>query len=255
MIHEVSIWALFSQHLLQDNLRINLTVESLPAKLTYFMALALILIFLLTFTCLVGSSDLAVAVDVDVNGEYISATSKLSISATFSNLFNNDTLLLYWAAEKYEDDVFISFIEPNGQSHVTTYSGHSFYAVLESKNDVRAYPGSVTVGATFSDGEDFSYSFGPDPPAWSKGTLHPKVKYINQVSLSIGARFKSLAPSIDIWYEDGKDGSYQGSLKMGQETTTNTYVGHVFYFTEAGNKKNELARHVMRKEQVDLPLM
>jgi hypothetical protein len=216
-----------------------------------------LVLLLVCFLSLVFSSDL-LAVDVDVAGESVSSrqsqsnrdSSPVSVSATFSNLFPNETLLLYWEAEKYEDDVFISSIQPGEPSHVTTFTTHSFYAVLQSNKDTRAYPGSVTVGVTERGEEDFSYSFGPDPPAWSKGALHPRVKYINQVSQSIGARFKSLAPSIDIWYEDGKDGSYQGSLKLGQETTTNTYVGHVFYFTEAGNKKKELARHVMRKEQV-----
>ena len=38
-------------------------------------------------------------------------------------------------------------------------------------------------------------------------------------------------PSMDMWYEDGLGGSFQGTLTLGKESTTNTYEGHVFFFT------------------------
>jgi hypothetical protein len=37
---------------------------------------------------------------------------------------------------------------------------------------------------------------------------------------------------------------------MGKESTINTYEGHVFYFTEKGNKNKEFARYTMEKEHV-----
>ena len=43
-------------------------------------------------------------------------------------------------------------------------------------------------------------------------------------------------------FEDGSGGSAQGLLGVGKETTTNTYEGHVFFFTEQGNKAKEVAR-------------
>ena len=41
-----------------------------------------------------------------------------------------------------------------------------------------------------------------------------------------------------------------GHLKSGQETTTNTYVGHVFYFTLTSDKSVEVARFEMIDAQV-----
>jgi hypothetical protein len=81
---------------------------------------------------------------------------------------------------------------------------------------------------------------------------------------------RSLVPGrVDIWYDDGEGGTEQGHLSMGQvcstialdnvclvtvlrvqETTTNSYEGHTFFFTTAGNKSNEVARVTMVKDQV-----
>ena len=36
---------------------------------------------------------------------------------------------------------------------------------------------------------------------------------------------------MDMWYDDGMGGSFQGTLTLGKESTTNTYEGHVFFFT------------------------
>ncbi len=71
------------------------------------------------------------------------------------------------------------------------------------------------------------------------------------VSTSVGAKFKSLSSrALDIWWEDGRSGVAQGTLRPGRETTTNTYEGHVFYFTESGNKANEIARVYISSNQV-----
>lgn len=71
-----------------------------------------------------------------------------------------------------------------------------------------------------------------------------------------------------MWYEDGEGGSEQGHLSLGQvrafimkyhcqlfefemkETTTNTYEGHVFFFTEYDNRNKEVARFTMSPDQV-----
>jgi len=53
-----------------------------------------------------------------------------------------------------------------------------------------------------------------------------------------------------MWFEDFAGGSEQGHLNLGQETTTNTYEGHTFFFTEHGNRGKEVARFTMRSDQV-----
>lgn len=83
---------------------------------------------------------------------------------------------------------------------------------------------------------------------------NPKVRPLeraHQASSAMAAKFRSLSPKkIQIYYDDGRGGVEQGHLSLGQETTTNTYEGHVFFFTEYGNKKNELARYTMSPNQV-----
>jgi hypothetical protein len=67
----------------------------------------------------------------------------------------------------------------------------------------------------------------------------------------MAAKFRSLSPrKIEMWYDDGGAGTEQGHLKLGQETTTNTYAGHVFYFTVQGHKDQELARFTMNPDKV-----
>lgn len=41
-----------------------------------------------------------------------------------------------------------------------------------------------------------------------------------------------------------------GHLKPGQETTTNTYQGHVFFFTLSADRSVEVARYYIHPEQV-----
>jgi hypothetical protein len=53
-----------------------------------------------------------------------------------------------------------------------------------------------------------------------------------------------------MWFENGKGGLPTGHLGMGQETTTSTYEGHVFFFTVSGNKSEEVGRFKMEKNQV-----
>lgn len=84
---------------------------------------------------------------------------------------------------------------------------------------------------------------------------HPAVQPLDrayQASTAMSAKFRSLSPTpIQIWYDDGQGGVENGHLNLGQETTTNTYHGHVFFFTDAHNKDRVLARHKM---QPDVPL-
>lgn len=67
----------------------------------------------------------------------------------------------------------------------------------------------------------------------------------------MNAKFRNLIPdTVDIYYEDGRGGTPQGTLTLGKEYTINTYENHVFFFTAHKNKKKELARFVMDKDIV-----
>ncbi len=70
-------------------------------------------------------------------------------------------------------------------------------------------------------------------------------------SVMMNAKFRSLSPrKVDMWYDDGKDGTPQGTLSTGQESTTNTFIGHQFYVTAHGDKSKEIARFTMEKNRV-----
>ena len=99
-------------------------------------------------------------------------------------------------------------------------------------------------------------TLGPDNPEAndrSGSNIHPLVQMLNGPrSTSVGAKFKSLSSRpLDMFWEDGKNGVPQGRLQPGKETTTNTYHGHVFYFTEVNKKSNEVARVHIFLNQVD----
>lgn len=86
---------------------------------------------------------------------------------------------------------------------------------------------------------------------------HPLVRALTEPkTTAMAAKFRSMCPDpIDMWYDDGGRGTEQGHLRLGQETTTNTYAGHVFYFTLKGKggasgKGRELARFTMSPDQV-----
>lgn len=83
--------------------------------------------------------------------------------------------------------------------------------------------------------------------------VHPAVKALESRHKGTGAlsaKFLSLYPGkLEFFYEDGKGGILQGHLELGQETTTNTYIGHVFFFTIFGNKAHEIARFRMKPSQ------
>lgn len=84
---------------------------------------------------------------------------------------------------------------------------------------------------------------------------HPAVKPLRpheKASNAMSARFRSLsAKKIDLWYNDGKDGTPQAFLGPGQTTATNSYVGHEFYATYAHDKSIELTRFRVSPDKVE----
>lgn len=61
---------------------------------------------------------------------------------------------------------------------------------------------------------------------------HPYVISIpGSRTTACAAKFRSLSSrAINMWWDDGQNGVFQGTLLPGQESTTNTYEGHVFFF-------------------------
>ena len=55
---------------------------------------------------------------------------------------------------------------------------------------------------------------------------------------------------MDIWYDDGNGGTPQGTLSTGQESTTNSFIGHVFFVTLHDDRSKELTRFTMTKGRV-----
>ena len=82
--------------------------------------------------------------------------------------------------------------------------------------------------------------------------LHPSVKFIGgPPTTAMNARFRSLSSRvIDLWFDDGSGGTPQGTLRPGQDTTTNAYEGHVFFYTPKGKKSEILGKFTMKKNQV-----
>ena len=104
------------------------------------------------------------------------------------------------------------------------------------------------------------YTFGPlnapkltfsDPVITTAARpMHKSVKLLNRKSDAVSAKFRSMIhENIKIWFENNQGGSFQGSLSLGKEYTLNTYVDHVFFFTNDAKTK-EYARFTMKADQV-----
>lgn len=62
---------------------------------------------------------------------------------------------------------------------------------------------------------------------------------------------RSLYPrTLNMWYDNGRDGVFHGRLRMGQETTVNSYHGHVFYFTELEDDHTRVTSITASSERV-----
>lgn len=81
---------------------------------------------------------------------------------------------------------------------------------------------------------------------------HPSViKFQGQKSQSVAAKFRSLSKrTLAIYWDDGKDGIYQGLLRPGQTTQSNSYSGHRFFFTEEKDKRNVVDLVTIQKDKI-----
>jgi hypothetical protein len=92
---------------------------------------------------------------------------------------------------------------------------------------------------------------------------HPSViKYSGAKSQSVAVKLRSLSTrTLAIYWDDDREGVYQGLLRPGQTTQKNSYMGHRFYFTEEKDKSKVVADvtvdaikviHVIRDEEFPL---
>lgn len=189
-------------------------------------------------------AGMAEEMDINEIGELSSSVrSEVFRSVIFTNGYDNTSISVFW--EGPEDSVFMFDMQPLEEINVNTANTHRFYATELDDVTKRVSPYSLVI----KEGQD-SYSFAPVQSSSRAHRQHPSVRIIGQRTTSMNAKFRILVPSCDYYYVGGDEWSYQGSLKMGKETTTNTYEGHVFVFTEPGDKERVLARFVMHKDQV-----
>jgi hypothetical protein len=143
--------------------------------------------------------------------------------------------------------------EPTGWTRISTIAiraGEDNYALQPSVADQKLQKKHSLHAGTGKDKN--KHRAKTDLNAETRTRKHPQVLALKEPrTTAMAAKFRSLSPrKIEMWYDDGGAGTEQGHLKLGQETTTNTYAGHVFYFTVQGHKDQELARFTMNPDQV-----
>jgi prolyl 4-hydroxylase len=175
-----------------------------------------------------------------------------SLSVTFTNTLEDDTLNLYWVGDNGEN-VLIADIPPASSVDVTTYASHLFTA-KPTLSQATISPPMVTIKPT-----QLEYSFanadsskgGSLPAGFAPQTEKPFYRLLNTPSTSASAKFRNIIPAkVDVYFDDGKDGIPQGTLELGMEYTVNSYAGHVFFFTEHKQKHKVLARHTVDPKRV-----
>jgi hypothetical protein len=181
-------------------------------------------------------------------------------SVTIVNTFKDRSIVLFWEDPITFREVELMEIEHTDSRIVDTFNGHSFHAKEKGKNE--RLPEKIIISQN-----DAFYSVGPEetikknvildgitqeykPMKKEKVEVKNTITIIGQRTTAMAAKFRCLVSSMDYYYDDGGEGSFQGFLTLGRETTINTYEGHVFYFTERDNKTNEIARFIMDKDQV-----
>lgn len=172
----------------------------------------------------------------------------------FMNTFYGHTFYCMRADDE-DEKRFFDFEVVDEQDHFYIADDSMFSMVFDRMQKTSTAKLSLD-GETILDESD-GHLDPASPPAGKKKEpmkiLHPRVKPLNIRSTSVGAKFKSLYHKpLNIWFDDGQGGTEQGLLGPGKETTTNTYEGHVFFFTEndkrGGKKGREVARFKITQE-------
>lgn len=218
-----------------------------------------------TLLCCIQLSVQYEDAEVGASGNIISNHER---KVAFQNLIA-DFISVYWISPDSGEQIKLFDIDAEATTVVNTYNGHKFVAYMYDDDNTVDDPVSPGTFEIYHDVETYYIggvgvsddSEGSDAPNREMGEAvvgggskvtrqHPGVTIMNRKSLCMSAKFKSLVPSLDIYFDGGRaDWSYQGTLHMGKESTTASYEGHQFVFTETGNKSNVLARHTMKKDQ------
>lgn len=192
--------------------------------------------------------------DKDEVIEYTNGIPK-SLDATVINNFNFPIDLFFDAGDEHH---FMFTIEPLESAGMNTFHGHRFFAkktsnhdeivdTLQIENNVHFYSliPPDTRKHTVEKGEGKIGTGFRDQP-------HPAVTFIDRGRCTaVSARFRSMSSRVlDLWFDDGQGGLAQGTLRMGVDTTSTSYEGHVYFYTlHGGDKSNVLGRHVINKDQ------
>ena len=209
-------------------------------------------VLLITFLIVYGLEyDVGVTGDAEEN----EVSSDGSVKVNMINTMDEAVSIIWY---KGLDFSFIMDIDAGESSIMTTFVGHKFYCIRSDDEDSKRFfdfeieynQNEIYIADDSMFSVDFSMldnshsnSHSNNDPNHPVIRTHPRVRSLDKRSTSVGAKFKSLYPkTLDIWFDDGADGTPQGILGPGKETTTNTYEGHEFYFTEAGNKKKVVER-------------
>ena len=161
----------------------------------------------------------------------------------------NESISLFWGSSA-DEEAHMFDMEPDEISVLVTLNGHSFFATefAEKKNVITAFSIQNGVDSVIVNPRKEGYGSAEYNKRYHD--LGSPVKIMGMKSKSLTAKFRCLCPALDYYYDDGKEGVFSGSIVLGTEVSTNTYEGHVFYFTEKGKKSNVIARLTMTNKQV-----
>lgn len=178
---------------------------------------------------------------------------------TINNDYDELEISVYWKdqSKPNTEGIFMFDLVAQGSTVMNTMAGHMFYAEFKNVEAAklagfsapRCKPSAILIGPDNKN----EYTFGSSSPVIETAPSvlsHPLISIIGRGTTSMSAIFRCLAPKVDYYYDDGAEGTFQGTLDLGKETTSATYEGHTFFFTEHKNKHKVLARHTMDKNKV-----
>eukprot|EP00596_Hydrurales_sp_CCMP1899_P002164 CAMPEP_0119036466 /NCGR_PEP_ID=MMETSP1177-20130426/4191_1 /TAXON_ID=2985 /ORGANISM="Ochromonas sp, Strain CCMP1899" /LENGTH=495 /DNA_ID=CAMNT_0006996387 /DNA_START=200 /DNA_END=1687 /DNA_ORIENTATION=- len=193
-----------------------------------------------------------------MDGEYEVSDNHLERSVSVKNGFHDKSIEIFWVDPDSYEEYSIDILEPNSEGVLRTFDDHRFHAKEVGNYDVIL--GQIIIIEGIS-----SYSVGSQETkkiiTAADGIIQedkqhkiqiitdPQVTIIGKRTTAMAAKFRCLCSSIDYYFDDGGEGLFQGSLNLGKETTINTYEGHVFFFTERGNKDSKIGWYRMSKDQ------
>lgn len=198
-------------------------------------------------------SIIAEEYETTLDGENVVINNNGGVRVVVFNEFDFEISIFYDSFNGEKLDFMINVL-PLSTSDLNTFNGHTFHATKVGDTESIA---SITIHEGVNE-----YFFSPSPLPMKhessyevgvevKDRLHPAVKIIGSSTTAMSARFRSMSSrTLDLWFDDGGGGTPQGTLRPEQDSTTNAYEGHVFFYTEHGKKSPEIGRFRVHKNQV-----